>query len=305
MSNRCTKPMVLTNKKTGVQETVPCGQCIGCRLERAAQWAVRCMNEASLYDDNSFITLTYSPENLPADNSINKTVFKNFMRRVAYKFPKLRYYGCGEYGTVCSNCALSQPLCRCGKWSPSIGRPHYHAILFGVNFGDKELLRSASISRLQRHFRSDAIHDLYRSSTLESLWTFGYSTIGEVTFESAGYCARYVLKKILGKGDKSYYQGRQPEFALMSRSPGIGKKWFDEYWTDIYPKDYFQINGHVRRPPRYYDELLKKLNRPLYNTVKANRQKKRREDDDGLRLYQLRNHKKLTTKTLIRSLENE
>ena len=45
--------------------TVPCGQCIGCRLERSKMWAVRCMHESQLHDKNCFLTLTYNDENLP------------------------------------------------------------------------------------------------------------------------------------------------------------------------------------------------------------------------------------------------
>lgn len=40
--------------------TIPCGQCIGCRLERSRQWAVRCVHEASLHTSNCFLTLTFS-----------------------------------------------------------------------------------------------------------------------------------------------------------------------------------------------------------------------------------------------------
>ena len=40
---------------------VACGQCLGCRLDRSRMWAIRIVHEASLHDDNCFLTLTYVP----------------------------------------------------------------------------------------------------------------------------------------------------------------------------------------------------------------------------------------------------
>jgi len=56
--------------------TIPCGRCVGCRLERSRQWAMRCMHEASLHEENIFITLTYNPENLPEGNTLKKNITK-------------------------------------------------------------------------------------------------------------------------------------------------------------------------------------------------------------------------------------
>ena len=109
---------------TDMEITIPCGQCIGCRLERSRQWAIRCVHEASLYQDNCFITLTYSPEHLPKDNSLHKEHFQLFMKRLRKAFgQKIRYFHCGEYGE-------------------NFSRPHYHACLFNVDFKDKELLKN-------------------------------------------------------------------------------------------------------------------------------------------------------------------
>ncbi len=311
MTNICTKPMYIKNKNVLLKDNmspVPCGQCIGCRLQKASQWATRCIHEASLYEDNSFVTLTYSPAYLPEDSSIHKSHLKNFIRRlhVQYSEKEIRYYGCGEYGECCKNCGKSKQICYkvCGKWETSIGRPHYHILLFNHDFHDKEILQGASYKRLTSHFSSGPVCDLYRSPTLEKLWPFGYSTIGEVTIDSAGYVARYVMKKITGSQQKDHYNDKLPEFAKMSRTPGIGKPWLDRYFNDVYPKDYFHINGTKRRPPRYYDDQLKKIDRCLYNQIK----KKRKEgikDIDSLRLYQKRQHKKLITKTLKRNLPND
>ena len=93
----------------------PCGSCTGCRLEQSRQWAVRCFHESQLHKDNSFITLTYNPENLPADNSISKDELQRFFKRLRRKIEpkKVRYFACGEYGDKTE-------------------RPHYHAIVFNL-----------------------------------------------------------------------------------------------------------------------------------------------------------------------------
>lgn len=227
---------------------LPCGQCVGCRLERSRQWAVRCMHEASLYDRNCFITLTYSPEHLPADGSLRYADFQLFMKRLRKRFkghrevpgsaePRpIRFYMCGEYGET-------------------FGRPHYHACLFNFDFEDKvHLMRTKSGSRV------------FRSKALEELWPFGFSSIGAVNFESAAYVARYVMKKITGDAAKSHYERVDPdtgeisqlipEFNKMSLKPGIGGAWFDKYSSDVYPRDYVVVNGRKVKPPRYYDKLF-------------------------------------------------
>jgi len=287
--------MTITNN-LGKLEEVPCGQCVDCRLQKAAHWACRCVHEASLYEKNSFITLTYAPKFLPKDLSINKNDLKNFIRRLRRHFePKnlcdpydhIRYYACGEYG------------------EKGTKRPHYHALLFNCDFNDKELLRGSSYRQLKNHFQKGAICDLYKSKTLAKIWPYGFSTIGEVTLDSAGYVARYVMKKITGDLAEEHYKQRTPEFALMSRMPGIGKPFFDKYWTDIYPKDYFHINGFKKSPPRYYDELLFKINPQMLRDIKDKR-KENIIEVDSKRQYQQRQIKeKLIKTTLQRSLEND
>lgn len=217
--------------------TLPCGQCVGCRLERSRQWAIRCVHEASLHKDNCFITLTYAPEHLPADNSLNYRDFQLFMKRLRKRFPdsKIRFYMCGEYGE-------------------NFGRPHFHACLFNWNFPDRKLF-----------FTSKHGDKVYRSDTLEELWPFGLCSIGEVTFKSAAYVARYIMKKVTGKAAFHHYHEvdedgvsretmRTPEFTKMSLKPGIGSDWFDKYKSDVYPHDYVIVNGKKVKPPRYYDK---------------------------------------------------
>ena len=155
--------------------SLPCGQCIGCRLERSRQWAMRCVHEAQLHEHNCFITLTYDDTHLPSDQSLHYRDFQLFIKRLRKRFPttKISYYMAGEYGE-------------------NFGRPHYHACIFGLDFHDKKLWKRTTSGSL-----------IYRSSDLEALWPFGYSSIGDVNFESAAYVARYIMKK---QTNKQHYQ---------------------------------------------------------------------------------------------------
>ncbi|WNK14706.1 MAG: replication initiator protein [Microvirus sp.] len=217
--------------------TLPCGQCVGCRLDRSRRWAMRCVHEASMYDVNSFVTLTYEDGNCPT--SLNYGDFQLFMKRLRKKMGKVRFFMCGEYGE-------------------KLGRPHYHACLFGVHFDDRYLW-SESSGQVR----------LYRSPLLESLWPHGFSTVGDVTFDSAAYVAAYCMKKVNGDRADAHYEkvslssGEivkvRPEFARMSLKPGIGQPWFQKFSADVYgyDRDAVVLNGVKSKPPRYYDLLLK------------------------------------------------
>lgn len=216
-----------------------CGQCVGCRAERARQWAIRCVHEASLHDQNCFITLTYSGEKLPPDGSLRIEDWQRFAKRLRKKVGKFRYFMCGEYGEVNF-------------------RPHYHACMFGVDWPDKECFRVNG--------RGDR---LYVSPLLESTWGHGLVSSGNLSYESAAYVARYVMKKATGPLASKRY-GRvdietgecwavKPEFVAMSRRPGIASKWFDMFGSDVYPEDEVVFDGRRFRPPRFYDNKLDKF----------------------------------------------
>lgn len=209
--------------------SVPCGKCIGCQLERARQWAVRCMHEASLYDDNCFVTLTYNDDCLPPGGTLVPEHFVLFMKRLRKKFGDgIRFFHCGEYGS-------------------KLERPHHHALLFNHDFADRERMLVGGDS------------PLYRSSCLEKLWPYGFCTIGEVTFESAGYIARYSMKKVNGSSAAAHYAGRVPEYLTMSRRPGIGRRWIESYYKSVYARDELIVNGVRTKPPRYYDDVASKV----------------------------------------------
>lgn len=212
---------------------LPCGQCIGCRLERSRQWAVRCMHEAQLYLDNSFVTLTYSEDHLPNWSTLVKRHFQLFMKRLRKTHPGVRFFHCGEYGDTTN-------------------RPHYHALLFNCFFSDRELYKVTAQG-----------HSLYTSKELDRLWGLGACWIGAVTFESAAYVARYCVKKITGDAASAAYEvidpitgeiGRkEPEYATMSRRPGIGAGWYEKFRSEVYPSDFVVRDGVRMLPPQAYD----------------------------------------------------
>ena len=228
---------------------LPCGQCIGCRLERSRQWAMRCMHEASLYENNCFITLTYDNTHLPSNGSLHYKDFQLFIKRLRKKLGhnRVRYYMAGEYGE-------------------NFGRPHFHACIFGYDFHDKKLWKRTSSGSM-----------LYRSKDLELLWPFGYSSVGDVNFESAAYVARYIMKKITGKKAKDHYEEidpesgeivkRVPEFNKMSLKPGIGANWLKKFKNDVYPHDYVVVRGKKMKPPKAYDKWYKNDNPFEYDEI--------------------------------------
>lgn len=243
----CYAPLELQKRGfVDLRHKVDCGQCLGCRLERSRDWAVRCVHEAQLWPSNLFVTLTYSDSELPAGGSLVKRHFQLFMKRLRKEYPgrRISFFHCGEYGEVSF-------------------RPHYHALLFNVEFPDKVL------------WKRGAHGDLFVSSTLSRLWPHGFSSIGAVTFESAAYVARYVMKKVTGELASDYYGGRLPEYCTMSLRPAIGKRWFERYRNDCYPSDSLWVKGRLCKPPRYYDRLLSTVDEAQAHRVKGARESAR------------------------------
>ena len=223
---------------------VPCGQCIGCRNDKAKQWAVRCLHEANMAREDgyesSFLTLTYADHNLPEDGSLDPNDHKEFVNKLKCRLHRrenrgIRYYMCGEYGE-------------------KLGRPHFHYLIFGYGFPDK---RKHRVHKGQQY---------YISEELQKLWPYGHSLVGHVTVESAGYTARYVMKKQTGQAAVQHYVNDDgvvlhPEFSRMSLKPGIGASWFAKYGeSDVYDSgDFIVIKGRRYSTPRYYDKLLERL----------------------------------------------
>lgn len=282
--------LTFDGRKGGVSLQLPCGQCIGCRLQRSQDWATRITHEASLHEDNCFLTLTFRPEDLPWDRSVSVRDVQTFMRRLRKKIGSVRFFAVGEYGT-------------------NLSRPHYHIMLFGHAFPDRTIWS-----------KSPSGHYLYRSAALEALWTEGFSFIGNVTVESAGYVARYCTKKINGDKAKEHYQVlnpetgeialRTPEFAVMSRKPGLGGEWFKQFHADAFPSDFIVIDGQKRPIPRYYKKLLERSDPWLAQDVALAREERSRlpqarANSTPARLATREESALLRAERLKRQLENE
>ncbi len=238
--------------------SVKCGQCIGCRTARRKEWAARIMHEASQYKTNSFLTLTYREKcdcsknqlrdglHIPEDFSLVKKHHQDFMKRLRkhFKGRRIRYYQCGEYGD-------------------DNNRPHYHSALFNLAFDDEQF------------YSHNYGNPLFTSQTLEEVWSYGFATIGNLSFQSASYVAGYILKKITGaRADDHYLRNDergnaywlQPEYATMStgakKGDGLGADWLKLYHEDVFPSDDLPVPGVgiVRGIPRYYEELQEQIN---------------------------------------------
>lgn len=253
-----------------------CSQCIGCRIERSRQWAIRCVHEAQLHEENCFITLTYNPQHLPADGSLHLDHFQNFMKRFRMivgmgKAAGIRFFHCGEYGET-------------------FERPHYHALIFGFDFPDKVFYREKKDIKL------------YTSGLLDALWSdddgvpLGFSTIGNVTFESAAYCARYIMEKVTGENADGWYAGRKPEYVTMSRRPGIASEWFSKYKDDVFPSDEVILRGKKLTVPKFYGKLLESDRLFEFERIKAERKAKalKRKDDNTFDRLRVREQVKIS-----------
>ncbi len=219
-----------------------------------------------MHENNCFITLTFSPEELERrenPGSVDLRDWQLFMRRLRKRFgyhkklhperPKIKYFHCGEYGD-------------------KYGRPHYHACLFNFAFPDQQFWKLKNGQKL------------YTSEILEELWPYGFCTVGSMTFESAAYVARYVLKKITGKKAIKHYERidpdtgeitrLKPEYNSMSKKPGLASGWLKKYESDVYPHDEVIINGHPTKPPRYYDNQYELKNPQKLAAIKKTRELK-------------------------------
>lgn len=265
-------------KRTGTKYyEIPCGKCIGCRLEYSRQWANRMMMEAQYHDSNYFITLTYSDDFLPKNpvsdpdtgeylrdtDTLRKKHLSKFMKHLRKKLPeqKLKFYGVGELG--------SRSL-----------RPHYHIIVFGLVLDDLHLYKRTPQGDVL--YTSDIINECWSnyygrdSHGVSRYDQIGWAVVAPVTWETCAYTARYVTKKLSGPLEEWFIENNaEPPFSLMSRREGIGKKWYQEH-PDWYEYDYINLQtpkkGLKFRPPRYFDKLLEQDIPEVYKTRKKEKE---------------------------------
>lgn len=282
-------PIISSGQVFSNFDLVPCGQCIGCRIDYSRQWATRLMLEMKKFDNDKcwFITFTYDDDYLPKPrdiidplsgeikkskfHSVSKREHQLLMKRIRNWYGRdLRFFMCGEYGDISF-------------------RPHYHYIIFGLD------LSNDILEVYKSNFRGDI---LYNSHTfVQKVWydeknfrPYGHVVIGHVSFDSCAYVARYVMKKRKGI-DSEFYQkvGIDPEFCSMSRMPGLGKDYFDEKYEFIYDTDEIVLPGHdgafVVKPPKYFDMLAERENIELIQEVKDKRKRLADENENFRKLY--------------------
>lgn len=238
---------------------VPCGQCLGCRLDYSRQWANRLMLELEYHDSAYFVTLTYDEDHAPvhwysdpatgeafSSLSLEPRDVELFLKRLRKKFKddKIRYYIAGEYGETTF-------------------RPHYHAIIFGLHLSD--LVPYKRSTQGFQYFTSESLTRVW--SVKESKGSYaplGYAVVAPVTWETCAYTARYVTKKLTGPQAEFYkLHNLEPEFARMSRgrkeNGGIGKQWYLDH-PGCAAEDYLFLKtdkgGRKFRPPKYFRSLF-------------------------------------------------
>lgn len=250
------------NVISGVPFQVPCGQCVQCRLAYSRQWAVRCMHEyRHWYNkgyDGSFLTLTYDEKHLQEiidKHGVDTLVLSDlqkFMKRLRKATTKkgeahdrgVRFYACGEYGSTTN-------------------RPHYHVLVFNRAFGDRKFYGNSASGE-----------PIYTSAQLSELWTAGGAKLGDVSFNSCAYVARYIVDKITGEKAHDWYAGRLPEFSTKSNRPGLGKAFFQAFREQLYRDDGTIVDGRELSLPRYYDLEYAKLDEGFIERVKKERRRR-------------------------------
>lgn len=244
-----------------VEQSVPLGICMHCRLKHSRNWGLRVALESTLYENNCFLTLTYRDEDLPKNGSLDYDVTVKFMKDLRDRFGSgIRSFGCAEYGE-------------------KKGRPHYHICLLNFDFPDKKIAER-STANYGINKRENYIYD---SEKLQDLWPYGDSKIGSLTLESASYVARYCTKKITGPKAFHYYDlpaneqtgeiiTLNPEKSVaVSRRKGLGYPWYEKFGQYVRDHDRVNLAGRSYPPPPYFDKLTEKADPDRFEEIKAKR----------------------------------
>lgn len=290
-----------TSPTVGKDIKIPCGGCIGCRMQRTQDWATRCLHESQLHSANCALTLTYDSETnyrLRPDLSTSRHVDNREDARElstsapeGLKAPNIARVGNSRSGVrggedlsiedhqkfmkkLREKIGIPVRYYMCGEYGANLKHPHYHYLLFGYDFPDKKYFKT-----------SLAGTKLYRSAELEKIWTAGFSWIGEVDYKTCAYVASYVMKKMNGEKAQEHYRRTDeagndywltPEFNLMSRGGkngrGIASEWWEKFHKDVTVTDGVWRHGSKTKPPRYYDKLLKEMNPRRYEEIKNERE---------------------------------
>lgn len=295
---------------------VPCGKCLGCRLDYSKQWANRCMLELEYHKDAYFVTLTYNDEHVPRSYysdpetgealeslTLKKRDFQLFMKR-------LRKRVCSGYEETSDY--YNQPLCctsitdgkptirffASAEYGSTTFRPHYHAIIFGLKINDLQVYKR---DRGFTYYFSPALQDVWSVQDDGVLSPLGYVVVAPVTWETCAYTARYVMKKLAGAEAQFYMDVNiTPPFTLMSRKPGIARQWYDDH-PCVYDYEYINIStpqgGRKFRPPKYFDRLFE-IEEPEKMAEVKDARRRMAEHAKKLKLKQ-------TTQSYLEMLETE
>lgn len=271
----------------GSSFALPCGRCIGCRLDKAKTWAIRCYHEGRMHADSLMLTLTYDQQSVPQDHSLKLRDWQLFMKRLRQRTgTPIRFYACGEYG-------------------PKTFRPHYHALIFGWWPRDARYVR-----------KNEHGDRMFTSELLRAVWPLGDHEFTQLTYKSANYVTRYVVQKMRGDKADDHYTRVSPidgntyrvatEFSVMSRRPGIGTAWFEKFKTDAFPSDFLIVDGKRVKPPAFY---LKKLEEAEQEIIKRERkryavQPRQKANNTKERLAVREEVQRLRAKRLLRKLES-
>lgn len=226
---------------------LPCGKCPECCKDYYTSWTTRGSREILNWDSSLFITLTYSDEHLPKNRSLNKKHVQDFIKRLK------KFMGSSRENPIRQS--------YCGEYGERTKRPHYHLILYNLDFPDKT-----------PHYTTDQGHIVYRSETLERLWTFGHSEFGYATHATIAYLYKYILKKVPRSKKQRplelMFEGQkylvEHEFIESSRNPGIGACLRG---SESLKKGFLSVDGVKKKLPKYYLEWLRKNDPDTYDNI--------------------------------------
>lgn len=194
---------------------LPCGKCTLCLERRRKEWVRRLQLEA--FDNPcTFLTLTYNDKNL---RDCNKPDIQRFLKRFRQLSRKgldlsnFKYFFVSEYGS-------------------KTHRPHYHAILFGVDMLRNPFFRS-EIATHKKDSRG-RVYPVYTSPVVSDLWTFGFNSVDRCTESRIRYVAKYVAKSLTDDGKSLFH--------LYSRRLGV-RLFLDKDCSRLLPFAYSTLSS--------------------------------------------------------------
>ena len=222
------------NGKASKRITVPCGKCGNCRRARRNQWAFRLTQELKDSENAYFITLTYSDEKLPEfidydSGEIKSNLVKEDLQKFIKRLREKQYRQTKE---------RKFRYYAVGEYGTETDRAHYHLIGFNI---DRSII-----------------------NRLDNIWGHGHVHVGTVTEGSILYVAKYHVNRDMDADEN----GRQKEFATMSKRPAIGHGYItrNQNWHKDNMNSYIIQNGYKKAMPRYYkDKIFQELDKETIN----------------------------------------